>query len=151
MREKPDELTAPGRGKIGFCQGALTDKVALVLAECPGETNVIRGYGAIRILPYDDVALFGAEHVHGLGAIGATPKRLHPRMHLLPDGPAVIRRHIDFEAQLAGEAHAKKAAWHAANLGVLHGHVRKLVDVHIPNKRRNRFTRAGPLHRDHRP
>src|SRR6188472_1032570 len=80
MREKPDELTAPGRGKIGFCQGALTDKVALVLAECPGETNVIRGYGAIRILPYDDVALFGAEHVHGLGAIGATAKRLHSRI-----------------------------------------------------------------------
>src|SRR4029079_9628811 len=115
-REKSDELAPPGRGKIGFSQGALADKIALVLADGPGKARVVGCDRAVRVLPDNDVALFGAEHVHGLGAIGATPKRLHALWHLLPEGPAVIRRHIDFEAQLAGEAHAKKAAWHAANL-----------------------------------
>jgi hypothetical protein len=46
--------------------------------------------------------------MHGLGAVGGDVVRPAGIVNGLPDGSAVIRRHINLEAQFTGEADAKQ-------------------------------------------
>src|SRR5437879_11563541 len=68
-REQSDQLLAIDGGHGWPLERALTHEVGLALANGPGEPGIIRGHRAIGLLPHDDVALFGAEYVHGFGAL----------------------------------------------------------------------------------
>ena len=54
---------------IGRAQRALADEVRLVLADRPAQARIIGRDRAVGILADDDVALLGAQHVHGFGAV----------------------------------------------------------------------------------
>src|SRR5690606_10310857 len=65
------ELLAARRLQIGPLQPANADEVGLVLADRPGQAAVVRRHRAVGLLADDDVTLFGAQHMHRLGAVGA--------------------------------------------------------------------------------
>ncbi len=77
--------------------------------------GIVRRHGAVRILADDDIALLGAQHVHGLGAVEAGAHRLRARSQIaFQTAAAVIGRHVDFVTELAGEGHAEQPRRHAA-------------------------------------
>ena len=84
--QQADELLAVWVLEVGAQQRALADEVGLGLADGPAEAGLVRRQRAVRVLADDDVALLRAQHVHGLGAVGAAavPHRLG--MNGLPHG-----------------------------------------------------------------
>ena len=133
---------------------ALADEIGLGLADRPGEADIVRRHRAVGLLADDDVALLGAQHVHRLGAVGRDAVCLAGLVERLPDGAAVARRHVDLEAELAGEADAEQPRRHAADLAL---GARSYAGT---PRRRGRCPRPaarsvlrafGPLQRDHRP
>ena len=53
--------------------------------------GVLRGDGAVGVLADDRVALLGAQHVHGLGAVRGDVELRAGRVHVLPDRAARTR------------------------------------------------------------
>ena len=68
----------------GRMQRALSHEVVLGLADRPTEPDVIRRNRAVGFLADDDVALLGAQHVHGFGAVRGDVVRLAGRRRWLP-------------------------------------------------------------------
>src|ERR1700737_4951727 len=150
-REQTDQLAAARADEVRQRQRSLADEIALCLADCPIEAKICDGHRAIRVLVYNDVAFFRAQHVHGLRAVRAATKLLDRGDKLLPNCPAVLCRNIDLEAELAGKAHTKQATLHPTNAALLHAHMGQSVERDTAQERRNHLTRAWALHRDQRP
>ena len=85
------------------------------LRDQPVEAEIVRDYGAVRLLADDDVALLRAQHVHGLGAVGASRRPWRRSLASPPRRPRGAGRHVDLEAELAREADAEQARRDAAD------------------------------------
>jgi sarcosine oxidase subunit alpha len=96
LREDGFVLDDGTTARLGPCHYFMTTTTAEA-------ARVIHRHRAVRILADDDVALFGAQHVHRLGAVGAGAILLPFRPQRLPDGFAIVRRHVDLEAPFARE------------------------------------------------
>src|SRR5262249_52346662 len=103
--EQSDELLAICCSHRRPLQRTLSYEVWLGLANRPTESSIIRCYGAISLLTYDDVALLGAQHVHGLGTVGCDSMLLAGGVDCLPHCEAKVRWHIYLETELTSEAH----------------------------------------------
>ena len=57
---------------------------SLALETIHSMPGVLRGDGAVGVLPDDRVALLGAQHVHGLGAVGGDVELGTGRGDVLP-------------------------------------------------------------------
>ena len=75
------------------------------------------------------------------------------RPQRFPDRLAIVGRHVDLEAALAGERHAEQPCRHAADLAFAHRHMRQRLIRHVDafDQRRDDVARLRPLHRDDRP
>jgi hypothetical protein len=102
---------------------AHADIVRLCLTHGPGQTDIIRRCGAVRLLANNDETLFGPQNVHGLGAIGGKAMGLTRRPDRFPDLAAMLGGHIDFKTEFARETDAEQPCRHAANLALGEAHM----------------------------
>ena len=74
-------------------------------------------------------------------------------MNRLPDHRAIIGRHVDLEAEFAGEADTEQTRGNAADVSLAHAHMRHRVgrEIDILHMRRNHLAAQRALHRNHRP
>ena len=151
--QEAHELLAVGRVHGGAGEGAFADEVGLRLADRPGEADIVRRDRAVGVLADDDEAFLGAQHMHGLGAVGREPERLAGFADRVERRRALVARDIDLEAEFAGETDAEQHHRHAAQRAVHHRHVRQRGrrDVEAIDERRQQLARARTLHCDHRP
>src|SRR5690606_23341491 len=153
LRLEADKLLASLGHEIRSLKSTNAHEVGLLLAYGPVQSDIIRRYRAVRILPDDDVALLRAQNVHRFRAIGASTMLLPFGPERLPNGLSIIGRDVDLEATLAGERHAEKPGRHAADLAFTHRHMwhRLIGDVDALHQRRDDVAALRPLHRYHRP
>src|SRR4051794_14694792 len=153
LGQQAHELLAVGPLQVGAGHAALADEVGLLLGDDPAHAEVERGHGAVRVLADDDVALLGAQHVHGLGAIGRDAERLAGAYERLPDWAAVAGRHVDLVGELAREADAEHARRHARDLTGAPGEVREGLrrEVDVGADGAQHVARARPGERDDGP
>ena len=111
---RPTSCLRSGRAQVGARPAALADEVGLRLGDDPAQAEIVGRHRAVGLLADDDVALLGAQHVHRLGAVGRDAVRLRRPPQRLPHRAAVVGRHVDLVAELAGEADAEDARRHAA-------------------------------------
>ena len=123
--QQAHQLLAVGRVHGGPGEGAFADEVGLRLADRPGEAYIVRRDRAVGVLADDDEAFLGAQHVHGLGAVGREPERLAGFADRLERCRALVARDIDLEAEFAGETDAEQHHRHAAQRAVRHRHMRQ--------------------------
>src|SRR4051794_18237893 len=90
--EQADQLLAVGPDHIGAAERALADKILLGGADHAGKPEIVEGHRAVGLLPDDEVAFLGTQHMHGLGAVWCNAVRLPGRPDRLPDRSAEIRR-----------------------------------------------------------
>src|SRR5690606_12899301 len=103
VRHQTDQLLAAIPHEIGTLQAADTDEIRLLLRDGPAIAGIVRRDRAIGVLPDDEIALLGAQNMHGLGAVEAPTHAFRPLPDRLPDGRTVIGGHVDLEAEFAGE------------------------------------------------
>ena len=87
-----DQLLPAGRDQIRPRQRTLADEIRLGLGDHAGKAEIVRRDRAVGFLADDDEAALGAQHMHGLGAIGRQPKRCAARKDRLPDRAGHNRR-----------------------------------------------------------
>src|SRR6185437_2270518 len=149
----PNELLPVRRGHSGALQRTPADEVGLVLADGPRKTRIVWSHRAIRVLANDDVALLGPQHVHRLGAIRGDSVLLPGLDDRLPDCRTEIRRYVDLESELAGEADAHKEHGDAADPSACDAHMRhgRSGDVDTLHERLQYAAGVRALHGDHGP
>src|ERR1700693_2072482 len=108
FRQQADELLAVGSRGISAGKRATAEKVPAwiirVSVDQRGEPQIDRGHRAVGLLADNDVTLLRSQHMHRLGAVGSDAVRLAGGDQLLPEREAIIGRHVDLVAQLAGKA-----------------------------------------------
>ena len=147
---RPTSCLRSGFSMSGRASERLPTKSGLALPTCPAEAEIVRRHRAVGLLADDDVALLGAQHMHRLGAVGRDAERLARGIDRLPDRAAVIGRHVDLEAELAGEADAEEPRRHAADLALADAHMRHGFAARCRCPRpaaRSRRAPAGPARR----
>ncbi len=102
-------VLAPG---IGPGVGALTDEV-LGLGDDPFHPGILGGDGSVRVLAHDGVALLGAEHVHGFGAVGSDVEFSTGGCDRFPRVEPVPGRHVDLVGEFTGERNPADPGTHA--------------------------------------
>ena len=110
-------------------QGPLADEIRFALTDDPIHAEIARRYRSVGLLADDDEALLGAQHVHGLGAVGCDVVILAGFHAGLPQGQAMVRRHADLETQFAGEADPGDARRDAQDAALPDAHVGKRLTV----------------------
>lgn len=145
---RPTSCLRPERVRSGRFSPRIPTKSVFFFRNGPGKPGIVRCHRSVRILPYDDVTLLGTQDMHGFGAIKAAANGFRPVADRTPDGGAVIGRHIDFEAEFAGEGDAEEARWHTAELAFGYRHMREGFRRQIDtlNEGRDDFPRLRPLH-----
>ena len=106
--EQADELLAVGANGIGAAEGALAEEV-LAAGEQAAEADVVGRDRTVGFLADDDEALFGAEDVHGLGAVGGDAEGAAGVEQGFPDVAGAVGGDVDFVGEFAAEADAEDA------------------------------------------
>ena len=147
-----DELFAAGARRIGAPERAPAQEV-LLRTDDPVHAEVGGGHRAVGFLADDDVALLGAQHVHGLGAERRDAVFLAGVHERRPQTEAVARRHVDLERQLAREADPEDARRDAADGRGAPRHEGKglAAEVDAAGELGEQPPRVGPTKRDRRP
>ena len=128
-------------------QRPLADEIVLPAANQPAQPEVMRNNRAVGLLADDDVAFFGTQHVHRLGAIGC---RIPGRHQRVPDRRRVFGGNVDLEPRLPGEADTEQPGGDARDQPLPNAHVRHGRKVHVREGCQD-CPRAGTLQGDHRP
>src|SRR3989442_246844 len=95
---------------------------SLFLRDDPAHPQVLRRDGAVGLLAADDVALLGAEHMHGFGAIGRDSERLAGGHHGFPKSQAVPAGCPELVGELAGESDPVRTHGHARSFTLANCH-----------------------------
>src|SRR5690606_936201 len=103
-----DELLAVGTAGVAAGQGSFAQAV-LGLRNHAAHAEIDGGDRSISVLANDDVAFFGAQDVHGLGAVGGDAEFIAGLHQQLPDVTAGVGGDVDFVGQFAREADAQDA------------------------------------------
>src|SRR5690349_7396538 len=112
--QQADKLLSSLCLQPGQLKGTLSDELFL-LRDNPGHIEVIWRLRPVSILPYDNVALFRPQHMHGLRAIRSQVIGTSQRPQSFPDMTGITPFNVDLECQLPGKGNSRYTHGYTVN------------------------------------